>query len=234
MPQTTALAYITRQIMKNKLASSIALLSCSGHEPFHLASVFQTTYLPHQEDEEKIIKRGWSLFRHLVSSLQSSLSRVEDRRSTTEGKQSLQKADHGADSMLWCYWTQRSRFMGLTRTMVRICATLFPLSSSLSLLSPCLLPHLCYYIYVRTEHTQSLAHYNSHHTNHLTVMIPAPFMRSVTNYSWNQYESTNISFTTMEQWQAQPTSFLRTQSTQKGNCIKIQYCYRMSYIKCHI
>lgn len=50
-------------------------------------------------------------------------------------------------------------------------------------LSPCLLPHLYYYINVSAEHTQSPARYNSHHTNYLTVTIPAPFMRSATNYS---------------------------------------------------
>lgn len=50
-------------------------------------------------------------------------------------------------------------------------------------LSPCLLPHLYYYIYVSAEHAHGIAYYDSHHTNHLTVMSPVPIMRSVNNYS---------------------------------------------------
>jgi len=60
-----------------------------------LDSVFQTTYLPHQEDEEKIIKRGWSLFRQLASSLHRASSWLEERRSTTEEKQSLLRLNMG-------------------------------------------------------------------------------------------------------------------------------------------
>lgn len=164
--------------MKNKLASKHSLLCCSGHEPFHLDSVFQTTYLPHQEDEEKIIKRGCSLFRQLASSLQRALSQLEERRSTTEEKQSLLNAQRGNDAMVQCYWTERTRFTGLTRNSAYSQDLYLSFSYLILLflsLSLCLFAHLYYHIYVSAEHAYSIAYYNFPHTNHLKMMIPVPF-----------------------------------------------------------
>lgn len=45
----------------------------------------------------------------------------------------------------------------------------------------CLLSYLYYCIYISAERAHGIAYCNSHRTNHLTVMIQVPFIRSVNN-----------------------------------------------------